>query len=307
MRIVFMGTPEFAVPSFKKIMQYHSVIGVVTQPDRAKGRGLKVTFSPVKGMALDFGIPILQPEKLSDGIFLNQLRTLEADLFVVVGFRILPSVVFEIPPLGTVNLHASLLPKYRGASPIQWAIINGETETGVSLFFIEKTVDTGDLIKQQRIEIREYETADELHDRLAEIGADLMVECIRDIESGTVKRIRQTGQPSMAPKILPEQCRIQWNKPAKDIVNFIHGVSPVPGAYTLWKKKRLKIYKAFIIKIHDEQICPGKVSQLPDGRLCIRTRDDCIGIERMQIECKKCLDSEEFLRGHPDFVGSILS
>jgi len=300
MRIVFMGTPEFAVPNLKKLVKSsHEVVGVVTQPDRPKGRGLHPAASPVKEEAEEVGLPILQPEDLKDPEFLGRLKQLNGDCFVVVGFRILPPVVYEMPPKGTVNLHASLLPKYRGAAPIQWAIVNGEEKTGVSTFFIQKDVDTGDLILQEGVSIGEDETAGELHDRLALVGAGLLLRTVDLVEQNRVKPVPQKGAPTQAPKIKPEHCQIDWGKSAIEIVNRVRGFSPYPGAFTFWNGKRIKIYRSSVVeetpKETDEA---GRVVSTSDRGIVVQTGDGKICIQELQVEGKRRMKTGEFLRGY---------
>jgi methionyl-tRNA formyltransferase len=299
MRVVFMGTPEFAVFSLRKIMtSSHTVIGVVTQPDRPKGRGRQVAASPVKKEAQKSEIPVYQPEDLKDTEFLGWLKECRGDCFVVVGFRILPPEVYEIPPKGTINLHASLLPKYRGAAPIQWALINGEKKTGVSTFFIKRKVDTGDLILQEGVPIEEEDTAGDLHDRLAEVGADLMVRTLDLVEMGQVKRIPQTGTPTAAPKIRPEHCEIDWTQPADKIVNLIRGLSPRPGAFTMWDQKRFKILRAAITEVPSSQKNhPGRVAETGQEGIVVEAGSGKVLIREVQMEGKRRMTAGEFVRG----------
>ncbi|MBN1894399.1 methionyl-tRNA formyltransferase, partial [bacterium] len=245
MRIVFMGTPETAVPSLYRLVQAGIIpAAAVTQPDRPKGRGLKPVSPPVKQAAGDLGIPVMQPEDLRDPGFLSALQSCKADCFAVVAYRILPESVLSLPPLGCINLHFSLLPKYRGAAPVQWALLNGETHTGVTTFFIKRAVDTGDIILQKEVAIQPEDDYGSLLGRLASEGADLLVRTLENLKKGTIRRIPQTGPSSPAPKISPEQGLIDWGRNAADIANQIRAFSPSPGAYTLWRNKRLKIFRA---------------------------------------------------------------
>ena len=301
MRVVFMGTPEFAVFSLRKIINSsHKVIGVVTQPDRPKGRGRRVAASPVKKEAQKSGIPVYQPEDLKDSEFLGWLKECRGDCFVVVGFRILPPEVYEMPLKGTINLHASLLPKYRGAAPIQWALINGEKKTGVSTFFIKRKVDTGDLILQEGVPIEEEDTAGDLHDQLAEVGADLMVRTLDLVEMGQVKRIPQTGTPTAAPKIMPEHCLIDWAQPAHKIVNLIRGLSPRPGAFTIWEQKRFKILRAVVAvksSSPSQRNHPGRVAETVQEGIVVEAGAGKVLIREVQMEGKRRMTAGEFLRG----------
>ena len=298
MKLVFMGTPDFAVPTLKKLISSrHNVVLVVTGPDKPRGRGRKLRPTPVKVAALEAGVPVFQPEKLREPAVVEHLRSARADLFVVVAFRILPEAVIEIPPAGVVNLHASLLPKYRGAAPVQWAILRGEKETGLTTFFIEKGVDTGDIILQRRVAIRPGETAGELHDRLAHLGADLVLETVDLIEAGRAPRIKQTGEPTRAPKITPEMGRIVWRRPAEEIERQIRAFSPVPGAFSYLNGRRVKLYRAkkAPVSLPPE---PGKIYTENRKRLYVSAADGWLELLELQEEGRKRLSAGEFLRGH---------
>jgi len=308
MRIVFMGTPEFAVPSLKKLVESrHDIVGVVTQPDRPKGRGLRLTASPVKKEAQHAGITVFQPDDLKSIEFYEKLKGWRADCFVVVGFRVLPPEIYEMPPRGTINLHASLLPKYRGAAPIQWALIRGEKMTGVSTFFIVREVDTGDLILQEGVQIGKEETAGELYDRLAKIGADLLLRTVDLIEMGCVKRVPQNGEKTLAPKILPEHCKIDWQATAERIVNLVRGLSPHPGAYTFWSGKRLKIFRASLLKESASlHVQSGTVTKISEEGIVVKTGDGFVFIRELQIEGKRRMSAGDFLRGYAFPEGQVL-
>ncbi len=303
-----MGTPEFAVPSLKKLAESkHEVMGVVTQPDRPKGRGLRLAASPVKKEAQDAGIPLLQPDDLKSVAFYKKLKEWRADCFIVVGFRILPPEIYEMPPKGTVNLHASLLPKYRGAAPIQWALIHGEKMTGVSTFFIVREVDTGDLILQEGVQIGKEETTGELHDRLAKIGADLLLRTVDLIEASRVKRIPQNGERTLAPKIKSEHCKIDWQTPAESIVNLVRGLSPHPGAYTFWNGKRLKIFRVSVLKESKaEDVHFGTVVSTSEEGIVVQAGEGCVFIRELQIEGKRRMSAGDFMRGYPFPEGLVL-
>jgi methionyl-tRNA formyltransferase len=306
MRVVFMGTPAFAVPSLERIVESsHDIVLVITPPDRPKGRGLRVASSPVKEAAESRNLPIYQPEGLKSTDFLGRLSEAGAECYVVVGFRILPPEVFEIPPRGTINLHASLLPAYRGAAPIQWALMNGETRTGVTTFFIEKRVDTGNIILQHAVDIGDGETAGELHDRLAVVGADLLVETLDRIASGNTARTPQEGKPTRAPKILPEHCRIDWQRPAEEIVNQVRGLSPRPGAFTVWKGRRVKIIRA---RVSDDAsgASSGEVVSVSDEGIAVKAAGGTVLIREIQPEGKRYLEAAAFLRGSTLSKGTIL-
>lgn len=297
MRIVFMGTPEFAIPSLKILLENnYKISAVVTSPDKPKGRGQKLDISPVKKFSMEKNLLVLQPEKLNDPSFLSTLKNISPDLIVVVAFRILPPEVFKLPPLGTFNLHASLLPKYRGAAPINWAIIKGEKETGVTTFFLDEAVDTGNIILQARVPIGENETAGELHDKLAEIGAEIVFHTVRLIELGKAQpKPQDNSLASTAPKIFKEDCRINWNKPALEVHNFIRGLSPVPGAFTYFEDKMIKIYKTHLFSENSDQEA-GTIVEIKD-KFIVAANPGQIEIIELQLEGKRKLSSGEFLRG----------
>jgi methionyl-tRNA formyltransferase len=301
LKTVFMGTPEFAVVSLQKLLDNNiPVVGVVTGPDKPSGRGLQVQPTPVKKLALQAGLPILQPDKLREPQLIQSLREWQAELFIVVAFRILPPEVFNVPPLGTINVHAALLPKYRGAAPIQWAIINGEQETGVTTFFIDEKMDTGEMILQTKTPIGEFETAGELHDRMAVLGANLLVETLGQIASGKLQRTRQTGESSLAPKITKEMAAIDWKKSAREIFNFVRGMNPVPGAFTTLQGRHLKILRAHVSAAADSGSEAGTVlkTDVKQGELIIQTGDGRLAIDELQLEGKRRMSAAEFLRGH---------
>lgn len=254
LRIIFMGTPDFAVPSLERLVDAgYEIAAVVTAPDKPSGRGMQLNESAVKKFAISKGIKILQPEKLKDPTFLDELKNLKADVQIVVAFRMLPEVVWNMPPMGTINLHGSLLPQFRGAAPINWAIINGEKETGVTTFKLQHEIDTGNILLQKKIEISDAETAGELHDSMMEIGADLLLETINKLAENKLQEIPQssTGNSSAnneprhhAPKIFTETCEINWQKNVDEVYNLIRGLSPYPAAFTFLNGKKLKIFRA---------------------------------------------------------------
>lgn len=300
-RIVFMGTPEFAVSSLQKLVESHcEVVAVVTAPDKPAGRGLQLTPSPVKQYAVSQGIPVMQPEKLKNSDFLAELRSYQADLQVVVAFRMLPEVVWNMPPKGTFNLHASLLPQYRGAAPINWAIINGETQTGVTTFFLEHEIDTGKIIFQETEPIHYEDTVGTLYERLMHKGAELVVQTVKSVEAGSYP---QTPQPMAevlkpAPKIFKETCEINWNQPSETVRNFVRGLSPYPSAWTTLNGKICKIYNTSVVD-EQEQKNPSGAAIRTDNKtyLHFKTADGWISIEELQLEGKKRMKIEEFLRG----------
>ncbi len=306
LRIVFMGTPEFAVASLDALVNSkHKVIAVVTAPDRPASRGLKLQQSAVKEYAVKNNIPVLQPEKLKDVGFINQLKELNADLFVVVAFRMLPEVVWKMPKMGTINLHASLLPNYRGAAPINWAIINGDKYTGVSIFYINEHIDTGDLIRSKTEIIKEDDTAGELHDRLKEIGAALLVESIDTTISASIHaRLPQSFYAgdiqNPAPKIFKQDCCINWNKPAEQVRNFIRGLSPYPAAWTVLQNKEGKklTFKIYASIVKSDVILPSGKLTVKDGvHIYIGCNDVALEITELQLEGRKTMPVADFLRG----------
>ncbi len=296
MKIIFMGTPDFAVPALKGLVESsHSVAAVVTGPDKERGRGQIVTFTPVKEFAIKNNIRVLQPEKLKDEYFISQLKSINADLFVVVAFRILPEEVFSIPTKGAFNLHGSLLPKYRGAAPIQWALIKGETETGVTTFMLENKVDTGNIILQEKIKIEDEDDFGSLHDKLSVLGADVVLRTVNLINEGRLELTKQNDSlASPAPKITKELCEINWNKPAKEIHNLVRGLSPYPAAYFRFKDKIIKVYKTKVS--YNCNVKAGEFLQTKNS-LTTGCGKDSLDILELQQEGKKRLKIEEFLRG----------
>lgn len=307
LRIVYMGTPDFAVLPLKKIVEAgFEVVGVVTNPDKPAGRGQRVQESAVKKYAREAGLRILQPEKFREENFLRELRLFKADLQLVVAFKMLPQVVWDMPPFGTVNLHASLLPDYRGAAPINRAVMNGEKVTGVTTFLLKHEIDTGSIIYQEKVNIGEDTTAGELHDRLMEVGAELLVKTVAAIENRDFPLIEQSGllagrEPRKAPKIFKEDMQIRWEKSAEEIYNRIRGLSPYPAAWTELedehnKRITLKIYKAEKkLQQHGQQVADFET----DGKhyLDIFVKDGVISLKEVQLSGKKRMSVEEFLRG----------
>ncbi len=292
-----MGTPEFAVPSLNAINNSeHQLIAVVTAPDKERGRGREVSFTPVKDYAVKNNLPVLQPEKLKDPEFIEQVRNLAPDLIIVIAFRILPREIFEIPRLGTFNVHGSLLPKYRGAAPIQWSLINGDSETGLTTFFIQEKVDTGNIILQKKIAIEKDDNFGSLHDRLQSFSIDIVLETIKIIESGAIQLIKQDeSQVSSAPKITKENSRIDWNQPSEKIYNLIRGLSPYPAAYFLHNSK---LYKVFSSRLKDDLILqPGEIKETKN-EIFIGTATTALEITEIQPEGRKRMKSDVFLRGY---------
>ena len=316
LRIVFMGTPEFAVASLEALVKAKcNIVGVITAPDKQAGRGMKMTESAVKKYAVRHHLKVLQPEKLKNIEFLNELRSLNADLQIVVAFRMLPESVWNMPPLGTINLHGSLLPQYRGAAPINWAVINGEKETGVTTFKLKHEIDTGDILMQESFPIDENETAGDVHDKMKEIGARVLVETVKGIADGTLEERPQSAVNSPqnaetdsqltthnslikhAPKIFTETCNIDWRRSIDEIQNLIRGLSPFPGAFTELGDKTIKIFKS------EKEISlptskPGRWES--DGKTYLKfaAKDGYILLKDVQLEGKKRMLIEDFLRGY---------
>ena len=304
LKIVFMGTPEFAVASLDALVNAgYNIMGVITAPDKPSGRGMQLNESAVKKYAVENGLKILQPEKLKNPDFINELKVLNADVQVVVAFRMLPEVVWNMPPLGTINMHASLLPQYRGAAPINWAIINGEKETGLTTFKLQQEIDTGNILLQEAVKISKDETAGELHDALKDIGAKLIVKTIQQIEKGSLIEQPQVSfddaslTVKLAPKIFLETCKIDWNKNADEIYNLIRGLSPYPTAFTYLKNKMLKIYfgKKEIIHHHLEN---GTIQSDNKTYLKFACANGFIHCTDIQLQDKKRMKIEDFLRGY---------
>jgi methionyl-tRNA formyltransferase len=298
MRIVFMGTPQFAVPSLLTLHEAgYRPVAVVTAPDKPRGRGQQLSGTPVKEAASALGIPVLQPESMKDEHFAAELRSLHPDLFVIVAFRILPEAIFSIPKHGSFNLHASLLPKYRGAAPINWALIRGDAESGVTTFFLEPAVDTGKVILRQRIPLHDDMTAGELHDQLMLLGADAVLHTVRLIESGeAVAQKQDDSAATSAPKIFRDTCRIDWSRPGRELHNLIRGLSPYPAAWTRHSGTLIKILRTQLL----EEESSGKAGALldHDSALHVQCGRGSLAVLELQQEGKRALGVEEFLRGY---------
>jgi methionyl-tRNA formyltransferase len=317
-RIIFMGTPEFAVASLDALVQAGcNIIAVITAPDKPAGRGMKLTESAVKKYAVEKQLQVLQPVKLKDPEFLQTLKGLQADLQIVVAFRMLPEVVWNMPPMGTINLHGSLLPQYRGAAPINWAVINGEKQTGVTTFKLQHEIDTGDILLQDSFPIGDDDTAGEVHDRMKEIGAQLLVKTVDGLTKGILEEKPQSignastvaqHQPAVgnenpiielkhAPKLFTETCKIDWNQPVAVIHNLIRGLSPYPAAFTTLNDKSLKIYKAKK-EAHASPKSPGSIETDNKTYLKFAAADGYIHVVELQLEGKKRMNVDDFLRGN---------
>ena len=304
LRIIFMGTPEFAVPSLDRLVDAgYNIVAVITAPDKPSGRGMQMNESAIKKYALSKGLKIIQPEKFKNPDFLKELKDLNADLQVVVAFRMLPEVVWNMPPLGTINLHGSLLPQYRGAAPINWAIINGEKETGVTTFKLQHEIDTGDILLQQKISIGDEENAGQLHDRMMVIGADLMLQTVNELVSNNLNEMAQShvsyatpGILHHAPKIFTENCEINWQKNVDEIYNLVRGLSPYPTAFTFLRKKKLKIFST---KKEYSNTIENSGELVTDNKTFLKfaCNNGYISITELQLEGKKKMAIEDFLRG----------
>jgi methionyl-tRNA formyltransferase len=306
MRIVFMGTPDFANPTLEILVENgYEVVAVVTGPDRPAGRGKQLKASPVKVCAEGLGIPVLQPEKLRDPEFVQALQDLKPDLAVVVAFRMLPEVVWSIPRIGTLNLHAALLPDYRGAAPINWVIINGETKTGATTFLIDKKIDTGAILLKTELDIPAEWNAGDLHDALMLSGATLVLDTVKALEAGEVTAQPQdhTAFQNPAPKIFKEDCRIDWNLGVEQIHNFVRGMSPYPTAWTTVNEKILKVFATRPL-FREPQGAPG-TALVEDHRLMVNCADGQIEITELQMEGKKRLATDIFMRGYKEEIDHV--
>ncbi len=294
-----MGTPDFAVASLDILVRNnYNIVAVITAPDRLGGRGKKqVIESAVKKYSLIQGLKILQPEKFRDEKFLAELKSLEADIQIVVAFRMLPEIVWNMPKLGSFNLHGSLLPKYRGAAPINWAIINGEKTTGVTTFFLTHKIDTGNILMQNKVEISENDDAGTMHDKLMEVGASLVLKTLQAIEHNQIQPLPQVGDSCEAPKIFHETCKINWSTNIDQIYNFIRGLSPYPGAWAIINEQEVKIFKTKKHKCTIVNIKPGKSEIIPKTELRIYGKDGYLTIEELQFQGKKRVSISEYLNG----------
>ena len=309
MRIVFMGTPQFAVKTLDAIFHSkHGVVGVVTSTDKPAGRGRNIQQSEVKKYAFKNNIKLFQPERLKDGEFIAELKALNADLFIVVAFRMLPKVIWEIPKKGTVNLHASILPNYRGAAPINWAIINGEKESGVTTFFINEKIDTGDVLLVEKTKIQDGQTAGELHDELMEIGSKLVIKTVSNLETGILKTKKQiiSESQNIAPKLNRKNTKINWSKEDIKIRQFILGLNPYPGAWTLLsnngRQLNFKIFKVQTSNIKTNE----KLISVQENKLYIGTNTNALELLEIQLEGKKRMNANEFIKGNKNIDQFII-
>ena len=297
-----MGTPEFAVPSLQRLVESpYEVVGVVTAPDRPAGRGQKLKASPIKQYAEEQGIPVFQPVKLRDPNFVEAMDNLNPDLMVVVAFRMLPEMIWSLPKIGTFNLHASLLPDYRGAAPINWVLINGESRSGATTFFIDKQIDTGSLLLQRELEIPMEWNAGNLHDELMELGADLVLDTVKGIANKELKPAPQDDSLFLhpAPKIFKEDCRIDWNQAAAKLYNFIRGLSPYPTAWTMLEDKQVKVFASQLGGQLEQEEEAGRL-RVEEDRLYVACIDRWLEITSLQLAGRKRMEAGDFLRGHKE-------
>ncbi|MCC9165708.1 methionyl-tRNA formyltransferase [Pontibacter harenae] len=301
LRIVFMGTPDFAVPTLQALVEHnYNVVAVITAPDKPAGRGQKIQQSPVKEYAVAQNIPVLQPTNLKAEAFLEELRSYQANLQIIVAFRMLPEVVWSMPELGSFNIHGSLLPQYRGAAPINWAIINGEKETGVTSFFLKHEIDTGDLIFQERVPVLDDDDFGSMYEKLKYTGAELAVKTVQAIERDEVQPQPQqpTSETKHAPKIFKETCEINWNQPAQQVRNFIRGLSPYPAAWAKINNKMFKFFKVDVVEDSGYSSEPGTVHSDNKTYLHIQTAVGAIAVLDLQMEGKKRMPVQDLLRGY---------
>lgn len=308
MRVIFMGTPDFAVPSLEALLTKHEVVLVVTQPDKPKGRGKKMVPTPVKACALEHGIPVLQPEKVKEPEFVEQLRSYEPDLIAVTAFgQILSEPILEMPKYGCINVHGSLLPKYRGAAPMQWSIIDGEKVTGITTMYMAKGLDSGDMLLKAEVEITDEDTFATIHDKMAATGADLLLDTLDQLEAGTLKRIPQNHDAATyAPMITKETGHIDWSKNRQDIINLIRGLNPVPAAYTIYEEEVLKIFGAVPSDVEADGAANGEIVAVTKKGFVVRCGDGCLLITEVQARGGKRMMTDAYLRGHAMNEGILL-
>lgn len=308
MRVIFMGTPDFAVPSLEALLTKHEVVLVVTQPDKPKGRGKKMVPTPVKACALEHGIPVLQPEKVKEPEFVEQLRSYEPDLIAVTAFgQILSEPILEMPKYGCINVHGSLLPKYRGAAPMQWSIIDGEKVTGITTMYMAKGLDSGDMLLKAEVEITDEDTFATIHDKMAVTGANLLLDTLDQLEAGTLERIPQDHDAATyAPMITKETGHIDWNKNRQDIINLIRGLNPVPAAYTIYEEEVLKIFGAVISDVQADGAANGEIVAVVKKGFVVKCGDGCLLITEVQARGGKRMMTDAYLRGHAMKEGILL-
>ena len=308
MRVIFMGTPDFAVPSLEALLTKHEVVLVVTQPDKPKGRGKKMVPTPVKACALEHSIPVLQPEKVKEPEFVEQLRSYEPDLIAVTAFgQILSEPILEMPKYGCINVHGSLLPKYRGAAPMQWSIIDGEKVTGITTMYMAKGLDSGDMLLKAEVEITDEDTFATIHDKMAVTGANLLLDTLDQLEAGTLERIPQDhAAATYAPMITKETGHIDWSKNRQDIINLIRGLNPVPAAYTIYEEEVLKIFGASLSDVQADSAANGEIVAVVKKGFVVKCGDGCLLITEVQARGGKRMMTDAYLRGHAMKEGILL-
>ena len=310
MRAVFMGTPEIAATVLKSVLaSRHEVIAVVTQPDKPKGRGHEMAFPPVKEVALEAGIPVMQPQRAKDEAFIAELKALNPDIILVAAYgKLLPKAILDMPKFGCINVHASLLPKYRGASPIQWAVLNGDEKSGVTIMHMAETMDTGDIIMTKEVVLAKDETAGSLHDKLAEIGGPLLIEAMDALETGRAPRIRQNDEDATHVTMLDKTMgNLDFSKPAVQLERWIRGLNPWPTAYTKLDGKMLKLWKAEVLPAKEaKNVEPGTVIDVLKDGFDVLTGDGVLRVKELQLEGKRKMTAEEFLRGFSLEAGTVL-
>lgn len=308
MRVIFMGTPDFAVPSLEALLTKHEVVLVVTQPDKPKGRGKKMVPTPVKACALEHGIPVLQPEKVKEPEFVEQLRSYEPDLIAVTAFgQILSEPILEMPKYGCINVHGSLLPKYRGAAPMQWSIIDGEKVTGITTMYMAKGLDSGDMLLKAEVEITDEDTFATIHDKMAVTGANLLLDTLDQLEAGTLERTPQDHDAATyAPMITKETGHIDWSKNGRDIINLIRGLNPAPAAYTIYEEEVLKIFGAVISDVRADDAANGEIVAVTKKGFVVKCGDGCLLITEVQARGGKRMMTDAYLRGHAVKEGILL-
>lgn len=308
MRVIFMGTPDFAVPSLEALLTKHEVVLVVTQPDKPKGRGKKMVPTPVRACALEHGIPVLQPEKVKEPEFVEQLRSYEPDLIAVTAFgQILSEPILEMPKYGCINVHGSLLPKYRGAAPMQWSIIDGEKVTGITTMYMAKGLDSGDMLLKAEVEITDEDTFATIHDKMAVTGANLLLDTLDQLEAGTLERIPQDHDAATyAPMITKETGHIDWSKNRQDIINLIRGLNPVPAAYTIYEEEVLKIFGAALSDVQADSAANGEIVAVVKKGFVVKCGDGCLLITEVQARGGKRMMTDAYLRGHAMKEGILL-
>ncbi len=309
MKVLFMGTPDYAAVTLEKLIaSEHELLGVVTQPDKQKGRGQELSFSPVKELALKHGIPIYQPNKVREVDFLDMVRVMAPEVIVVAAFgQILPKALLDIPPYGCINVHGSLLPKYRGAAPIQYSIIDGEGETGITIMYMDAGIDTGDMILQARLPIAENETGGSLFDKMSHLGADLLLEALDQLKAGTALRIPQDNEQATYVKVLSKDMGfLDFSQPAVKLERMIRGLNPWPSAFTYLEGKTLKLWQASVEPLKDNSAKPGQVIELRKDSFVVATGDNALVIKELQLEGKKRMTTDAFLRGYQLAPGTIL-